>query len=297
MHRLQADLLLLAAAAIWGLAFVFQKAAMSHVEPMTFITARSAVAALALAPFALLEHRRAGTAAPASLWSTAATGALLFFLGANLQQQGLVTSTVTNTGFVTALYVVLTPLIAWGLRGRPPPAVVWPAVALSFAGTWLLGGGSLDALSRGDVQVAIGAIFWAGHVVLTGAASALGRPLAFTCLQFAGVAMLAATGAAAAETVHFGGLVAAWPSIAYTGILSSAVAFFILVYALAQTTPAEAAIIASAETVFAAAAAYFLLGERLDLTGWIGAGLILAGVLLVQLAPLVRPARVARPPD
>ena len=290
MRRLQADLLLLFAAAIWGLAFVFQKSAMSHIEPMTFIAARSAVAALALAPLALFERRRAGRPARSGLAATAGTGATLFFLGAVFQQQGLVWSTVTNTGFVTALYVVITPLIAWGLAGRRPLLIVWPAIALSFVGTWLLGGGSFGAVAHGDLLVAIGAIFWAGHVVLTAQASAFARPLAFTCLQFAGVAVIASVGAAMAETVTLGGLVAAAPAIAYVGLLSSALAFSILVFALEQSTPAEAAIIASTETVFAALAAYLLIGERLGATGWIGAALILAGVLLVQLAPLLRPA-------
>jgi drug/metabolite transporter (DMT)-like permease len=103
MTRLQADLLLLLGAAIWGYAFVFQKTAMEHVGPYTFIAARSIVAALALAPLAWRETRAAGGTLPPGLSRIALIAGAAFFLGAALQQFGLLTATVTNTGFLTAL--------------------------------------------------------------------------------------------------------------------------------------------------------------------------------------------------
>ena len=118
MNRLNADLILLAAAVIWGLAFLFQKSAMAHVGPLTFIAARSALAALALAPLAWREHAQAGAPMPRGLLPIACGGGLLFFVAAWLQQAGLQTATVTNTGFLTALYVVITPFIAWGWNGK-----------------------------------------------------------------------------------------------------------------------------------------------------------------------------------
>ena len=140
MNRFVADLLLLLTAAIWGLAFVFQKTAMDVIGPYTFIASRSCVAALALLPFAWVEGRRAGAAfLPNRMLPVMMLGGVLFFIAAALQQIGLKTATVTNAGFLTALYVIFTPFVAWFWRRLAPASVVWPAALLSIVGTWLLG--------------------------------------------------------------------------------------------------------------------------------------------------------------
>lgn len=255
MSRLNADIALLLAAAIWGVAFVFQKSAMDHIGPLAFIAARGLVAALALAPLAVREHRRTAVPADSGFWGIAVCGGGAFFVAAWLQQAGLRTATVTNTGFLTALYVVITPFVAWGWSGKVPSPVVWPAVALSALGTWLLGGGSLGAYSSGDRLVALSALFWAVHVVITGRASPHRRPIAFTAIQFAVAAALAGCGSALIETTTVRGLADAAVDIAYVGLLSSALTFTILTVALQRTPPSEAAVIVSMETVFAALAA------------------------------------------
>jgi drug/metabolite transporter (DMT)-like permease len=294
MRRLHADLILIFAAIIWGVAFLFQKTAMDHVGPLTFIAARGAVAVLALAPLAFYERRRSPTTANPRVWRIALAGGAAFFAGAWLQQEGIKTASVTNTGFLTALYVVITPFVAWVAMGRVPSWMVWPAVALSAIGTWLLGGGSLGAFSRGDGLVALSALFWACHVVMTGSAARHGRPIGFTVVQFAVVAALAAIGAALLETVTFDGLRGAAWDIAFVGLLSSALTFTLLTVALQHTPPSEAAVIVSTETLFAALAAYLVLGERLPAIGWTGAGLILLATLLVQLGPSLMTARRPR---
>jgi drug/metabolite transporter (DMT)-like permease len=284
-HRLNADLALLFAAAIWGIAFVFQKSAMGHVEPLTFIAARCIVAALALAPLAWLEVRNASEPTGEGFFTVAFWGGLAFFAAAWLQQAGLTTATVTNAGFFTALYVIITPFLAWGWSGKAPSRVVWPAVALSAIGTWLLGGGTLGSFSAGDRLVVLSAVLWAAHVVITGRAAPFRRPIAFTAVQFAVVAVLAAGGAAWLEAPTAAGIAASAIDIAYVGLLSSALTFTLLTMALQYTPPAEAAVIVSFETVFAAAAGYFLLGERLTVTGLAGAALILLAILCIQLVP------------
>ena len=284
MSRLQADIALLLAALIWGLGFVFQKSAMSHVGPLTFLAARGTVAALTLLPLAIQEAReqeadgRGLGFLPIAVW-----GGTAFFVGGWLQQSGLITATVTNAGFLTALYVVLTPLIAWAWNGKRPNPLVWPAVLLSALGTWLLGGGTLSSFSTGDMLVALSAVLWAFHVVITGRAAQFRRPIGFTAVQFAIVAALAGSGALLFETVTIAGLTAAWKDIAYVGLLSSALTFTLLTVALQHTPPSEAAVIVSTEVLFAALAAYLLLGEHLGAIGWLGAAMILSGTLLVQL--------------
>lgn len=288
MRRLHADLLLVLAAVVWGVAFVFQKTAMDHVGPLLFVAARSTVAALALAPLALREGRCAPDQFPRGLVRIAALGGAVFFLGAAIQQAGIVTATATNAGFLTALYVVITPLLVWIVMRRAPVTLVWPAVAMSFLGVWLLGGGTVGSFARGDILVAISAFFWAAHVLLVAEATRHDRPVTFSAIQFAVVALLGLTGAMLFEPISLAALAAAWREIAYVGLLSSALTFTLLAIAMKYTPPTEAAIIVSSETLFAALAAYLLLGERLSLVGWCGAGLILAAVLLVQAGPVLQ---------
>jgi drug/metabolite transporter (DMT)-like permease len=285
MSRLKADLLILIAAAIWGLAFVFQKTAMGAVGPYTFIAARAVVAAIVLAPLAWFEANRATEAAPADFYRVVLWGGVAFFLGAAFQQVGLLTATVTNTGFLTALYVVIVPFLIWVSARQAPSTIVWIAAGLSFVGIWLLGGANLAAFNFGDGMVAICAVFWAVHVVVTGAAGRHARPVTFTCLQFCVVAAIALVAAFTLETVTVAGLKAAWFEIAYVGVLSSAVTFTLVSIALRHAPASEAAILMSSENLIAALAAAVLLGERLGLINWSGAALIVAAGLLIQLAP------------
>jgi drug/metabolite transporter (DMT)-like permease len=285
MRRSHADLLLVLAAAVWGVAFVFQKTAMDHIGPLLFIAARSTVAVLALVPFALLEGRRASNQFPRGLVSIAAFGAVVFFVAAIIQQVGIITATATNAGFLTALYVVITPFLVWIVMRRAPASVVWPAVAMSFVGMGLLSGGAIGGFAQGDLLVAISAFFWASHGIVVATAARHNRPVTFGAILFAVVATLGLAGAILFEPISLAALAAAWREIAYVGLLSSALTFTLLAIALRYTPPTEAAIIVSTETLFAALAAYLLLGERLSIVGWCGGGLIVAAVLLVQAGP------------
>ena len=287
MSRFQADLLLLFTAFVWGVAFLFQKSATAHVGPLTFLALRGLIAFLALTPLALREGRRPASPARAEFYLTSVAGGMAFLIAGWLQQAGLATATVTNTGFLTALYVVITPLIVLCWSGKLPDVLVWPAVAMSAIGTWLLGGGRLSAFSRGDIMVAISAFFWAVQVVITASATRYRRPIGFTALQFGMVALLAGLAALALEPLSLAQLRAAAVEIAFVGLLSSALTFTLLTIAMQHTPPSEAAIIVGTETLFAAAAAYLLLAERLTALGWLGAILILGASLLVQLGAAI----------
>lgn len=291
MNRLAADLLLLLTAAIWGLAFVFQKTAMDVIGPYTFIASRSVVAALALLPFAWFEGGRRQAVLPRRMLPIIAAGGVLFFIGAALQQVGLQTATVTNAGFLTALYVIFTPFVAWIWRRVAPAAVVWPAAILSVVGTWLLGGGSIAAFNVGDMLITVCAVFWAVHVLVTSESNAFNRPLAYTCGQFAVVAILALLAALLFETPTLAALTKAAPQIAYVGLLSSALTFTLLAVAMRHTPPSEAAVIISTESLFGAFAGALLLGERIGLVAWFGAGMIVAATVLVQASPWLRDRR------
>ncbi len=283
--------MLLACAAVWGLAFVFQKRAMTHIGPFLFIALRALLACAALSPLAWRECRARDRMEPRKLARVSLLAGLAFFGGAAFQQAGLVTATATNAGFLTALYVVVTPFLAWMMMRQKPGPQVWGAVVLSFTGAWLLGGGSLAAFTEGDGLIAVSAVLWALHVVLVGMAASGGMAATFTAGQFVVVAALAGGAALIWEPLDAAAIWRAAPDILYVGILSSALTFTLLAVALRATRPAEAAVILSTESLFAAFGAYLLLGERLTALGWVGAAAIFAATLLVHV-PLRRKGAV-----
>ena len=283
MTRIRADLLLLACAAVWGFAFLFQKSAMSHIGPLTFVAARGLLAALVLMPLAMLEHRRTKIAISNSFLTTGVIAGSAFVVASFLQQAGLKTASVTNTAFLTALYVVATPFISYTFTRKAISAPIWLAVGLSFVGTWLLGGGTLGGLGVGDWLVAACAFFWALHLVIAGFAAPMGRPVLFSVIQFAVVGLVALIGAVLTETITLDTLRAAAPDILYVGVLSTALTFTILTMTLRATSPTEAAILVMTETLFAAFGAWLILNEKLTLLSALGCAAILAAALLVQL--------------
>lgn len=283
MTRFRADLLLLASAAIWGFAFLFQKSAMSHIGPLTFVAARGLLAAAVLTPLAILEHRRATGPASGLFIRTGIFAGSAFVIASFLQQAGLKTASVTNTAFLTALYVVATPFISYAFTRKAVSLPVWVAVALSFAGTWLLGGGTLGGLGLGDWLVAACAFFWALHLVVAGFAAPMGRPVLFSVIQFLVVGVAASIAALLFERITLEALRAAAPDILYVGVLSTALTFTILTFALRATSPTEAAILMMTETLFAAFGAWLVLNEKLTLVSWTGAAAILLAAIIVQL--------------
>lgn len=284
MTRFRADLLLLACAAVWGFAFLCQKRAMEHVGPFWFIAIRSVLACLALAPLAWRECLgNHGRVTKQEMLRIGIAAGVAFFGAAALQQTGLVTASVTNCGFLTALYVVITPFLAWLLLGQRPGPWIWVAAVLSFFGTWLLGGGSLATLSRGDSLVAASALLWALHVIITGIGARLDMVTTFTAVQFVVVALLAGINASFIEPLSLDAMVRAAPDLLYVGILSSALTFTLLAVALRATRAAEATVILSTESLFAAFGAFLFLGERLQFIGWLGAGTIFIATLVVQM--------------
>lgn len=278
----RADLLVLLAALIWGLAYLAQKTAMTDVGPIAFVASRATVACLVLLPFALRE----GGPRP---WGFMALGGLAFLAAAGIQQLGIVTASVTNTAFLTALYVIVAPILAFLVWRRMAGWQVWTGAALALAGAFALAGGRLDSFGTGDWLVAASAVGWAVYMLVTERAGTHARPLSYTAGVFATVALLAwPLALARGETLPGPG---ALPEILFVGIFSSALTFGLMAIAMRQISAPRAAILLASEAVFAAVGAALLLGERMGVFGWMGAALILAAVILVQM-----PQRGARTP-
>lgn len=291
LTRSQANLVLLSVALIWGLAFVAQAEGMAGVGPLTFTGIRFLLGAVIVLPLAWREWQQRSThCMPARAGDVLGVGALgvLLMLGAALQQIGITGTTVTNAGFLTALYVPLVPLLAWLLLRTPPHWSVWPTSLGCLGGTWLLAGAQgLAAPAAGDLWVVASSLFWALHVLFVGrVAERIAAPFLIACGQFLVCGIGSLLWGTLTETITLDGIRQALLPIGYAGIVSVAIGFTAQVIGQRYAQPSDAAIILSAETVFAALFGYLLMGERLHAAGIAGCALILACIILVQIAPL-----------
>jgi len=295
MSRLKANALLLLAAVIWGSAFVGQAWGMDSVGPLTFTGLRFLLGTLVVAPLAWREWQQMTTAEHPPGRAHAQWIVLLGCLlctGVVMQQVGLMTTSVTNAGFLTALYVPLVPLLAWAFQRQAPHWTVWPAAAGCLAGTWLLAGMSSQPLQAGDGWVLASALPWAVHVLLVGqVANRLRGAYLLACGQFAVCAVIALGLGLAIEPIDLDDLRSAGGAIVYTGVLSVGVGFTLQVVGQRHAPAADAAIVLSSETVFAALFGAAFLGDRLGASGVAGCALILLCILLVQTLPMLKPAR------
>ena len=289
MGRWQANGLMLLAAVIWGSAFIGQVKGMDGVGPLAFTGLRFLLGAVVVAPLAWLEWQRLRLQRQApgrrDAGQVLLLGALLT-LGVVMQQIGLTGTSVTNAGFLTALYVPLVPLLAWLFNRERPGWSVWPAAIGCLLGTWLLAGGNGLSLQVGDAWVIGSALPWALHVLWVGrVANRMGGAYVLACGQFLVCGVLASAAGLATEPLSWSGIQVAGSAILYTGVLSVGVAYTLQVVGQRHAPPADAAILLSSETLFAALFGAWLMGDRLDPAGLAGCAVILASILLVQVQP------------
>ncbi|MCD6588045.1 MAG: DMT family transporter [Candidatus Fermentibacteraceae bacterium] len=268
-------LLLLVTAAIWGFAFVAQRAGMTHLGPMAFNTIRFGMGALVLFPVFKKYISR-------SYLSQAVLAGSILFAGASLQQWGVVYTTAGKAGFITGLYIVFVPVLGL-VTGHREGKTLWAGIVLSLAGLWLLSfSQGFKSVNPGDLLVLGGAVMWAIHVRLIGRYAGRYHPGGFAVVQFTTVTVLsAATTLFVKES--WSGIPAAWLPLAYSGVLSVGIAFTIQIFAQKNVRPAPAAIIMSLEAVFAAIGGSIVLKESLTATELSGAALMFAGMIVAQI--------------
>lgn len=296
MSRGSANVLLLVAALIWGTTFVAQQLGMAGVGPLMFTGLRFLLGALVVLPLALREFARLtdrGIRLEGSDLLAASGLGVLLCLGVVLQQIGIAGTSVSNAGFLTALYVPLVPLLGWVIHRQIPHLSLWPAALGCFIGTFLLGGGTYTGFNAGDFWVISSTLFWAAHVLWVGRVAARkGTPILVAFTQFVVCGLLATGAGLALETTTLTGLQTALPTILYGGLLSVGIGFTLQVVAQRHTRPAEAAILLSSEVLFAALAGALYLGERLAPIQLAGGLLIFACIVGVQVLP--RPQETER---
>lgn len=282
--------MLLIAGALWGMGFVAQSTAMNAIGPLLFIGSRFLIAFLLILPFALRESARSEKQLAGKDWRTFSLIGFLMFCGMTAQQIGLLTTTVTNSGFLTGLYVVMVPFVGVILYRQWPAPIVWPSTLCALAGIWLLSGGNaVEGLSTGDWLTILCACIWALQVFLISrSASHTGRPITLAVTQFGITGFIALLFAMLLEPISFTALRSAGLEILYAGIFSGGIAFTLQVIGQRHTTAPQAAILLSTEAIFAAIFGAIFLGDRLPPTGLLGCIFIFAAILMVEVIPALR---------
>jgi drug/metabolite transporter (DMT)-like permease len=297
IQRLKADLILLVVAIIWGSAFVAQRAGNEQVGPFTFNAARFLVGSLVLLPTLIWRRphgKQTSASSPASSqknkpWRSGLLLGLILFGGASLQQLGLVTTTAGKGGFITGLYVVIVPLLLalfWRDRIR---WANWAGAGLAVVGLFLLSIDLREAFSidPGNVWVLLGAFLWAMHVIVVGRLAPGRDPLKLAAAQYVVCALLCAATALVLEWGTWDGIVRTTPAILYAGVFSTGLAYTGQVVAQRHAPAADAAIILSMESVFAALSGWLALGETLTAQQMAGCALMFAGMLMAQLPSFI----------
>jgi drug/metabolite transporter (DMT)-like permease len=281
------EIALVCVAAVWGLTFVMVQDAVRILPVMTFLAYRFIPAALLVA----LIFRRRLSALPARGWLTGARLGAFLTAGYVFQTMGLERTTAAHAGFITGLFVVLTPLLGAIFLREPAGGPAWVAAVVSAIGLYMLTGAGGEFDLAGDGLVFLCACAFAAHILATSRAVRrydVGALLAVQ-LGLCGVFSLAVAGVAGDVQAPRGATV--WTALVVTSVFASALAFFIQTYAQRHAPPARTALILGSEPAFAGLFAYLIQGETLTAVGWLGAGLILVAIFTVELVPQLRPAR------
>ncbi|MDF2634070.1 MAG: protein of unknown function transrane [Pelosinus sp.] len=297
MNILTSNLLLLLAAAIWGLAFVAQRVGMEYVGPFTFNGVRFALGSLSLVPLILFYKNSSPTqekvehgtknVVVAGLWA-----GLVLFIAASLQQIGLLYTTAGKAAFITCLYIVLVPILGIFLKQYVSMST-WIGSVIAVVGLYLLCVRDSFFISYGEVLELVGAFFWAIHILLIDHFSRRVPVLKLACFQFITCSILSLVTALFIETISIHKIYQAAIPILYGGICSVGIAYTLQVVAQKNAQPSHAAIILSMETVFAAIGGWLILNEKLGFQESLGCVIMFIGMLLSQLQNLKKPEESA----
>jgi drug/metabolite transporter (DMT)-like permease len=259
------------AAFVYGATFVVNKTALTEIGPITLVGWRFVIGAIALLVIAFPRGP--------DIWRHGSVTGLALFAGYLLQNSGLALTSASNSALITGLYVVFTPLLAGLFKRRPPSPWAVAAALVSFLGIFLLTNTDGLHMSRGDLLTVGCAVAFALHIIALARWAPSHPVVPFTAVQLTLVAVLALPLAFLVDGVSIPPR-SVWGAILITGLGVGVAAFMLQVWGQTIIGPSTSAIILASESAFAVATAWVVLGERLDLRGWIGAGLIGLAILL-----------------
>lgn len=277
--------LLLLTAIIWGSAFVAQSIGMNYVEPFTFTFTRSVIGGIVLIPCLALLKRAHFTEMRITKneWLGGMCCGVALFAASNFQQIGMTQTSVGKAGFITALYVVIVPILGLFLKKRVS-FLIWICVALSVMGLYLLCmPKGRFTLAYGDLLVLICAVLFSFHILIIDYFSPKGDGVVISCIQFWVCGILSGIVMLFVEYPSLGNIIDAKWSILYAGVLSSGVAYTLQVVAQKGVNPTVASLILCMESVVAVLAGWIVLGDKLTTRELTGCVLMFIAIVLAQL--------------
>ena len=283
--QLRGSLLLLLATVIWGSAFIAQSVGMELIGPFTFQAVRCGLAVLFLFPLSFLMERGKGSMQKwknPKLWKAGLICGCALFVAASLQQVGLVYTDAGKAGFITAMYIVLVPILGIFRRQKPSPAVIL-SVILAVIGLYLLSCLNAEGINKGDLMVMGCALAFAVQITCIDVLAGDLDGVRLNCVQALVVAVLSLPFMAATETVEISNLLACWLPLGFAGILSMGVAYTLQIQGQKSLEPTTASLIMSLESVFAVLTAAVILREFPTAGEAVGCVLMLSAILVAQL--------------
>lgn len=280
----------------WGMAFAAQSNAMNYMGPYTFVFLRSAITSLVLFSVHPLMVRTRMISAEnrenrASLWKVGALCGMFLVAATLLQQIGLVTTSTAKSGFITALYIVIVPILGLFI-GKKPQITILLGVAMSLVGLYFLCMKDALRIDPGDLLTFFSAIVFALHILVIDRFGGNLDSVKLSAVQFLFAAVCSGILAFTLETPTFENFAACWTSVVYVAVFSGALGYTLQIAGQKSTDPTIASLIMCLESVFAAVGGWILLDQRLSGHEMLGCALML-GASIVALIPLPAKSKTA----
>lgn len=287
MDRMKNNILLVLTALIWGCAFVAQSVGMDYVGPFTFNMARFLIGAIVLLPVIWFMDRQRKTGAEKGAGQkTLIIGGICcgiaLAVASTLQQWGILFTTVGKAGFITAMYIVIVPLLGIFIGKKVRPLIIG-CVAIAVVGFYFLCMTESLRLGLGDFLVLLCAIAFSIHILVIDHFSPKVDGVKMSAIQFLTAAIISAVPTLLWEQPVFTEILQAWQPVLYAGVMSCGVAYTLQIIAQKNADPTVASLLLSLESVFSVLAGWVLLGQGLSLKELFGCVLIFCAIILAQL--------------
>ena len=280
---------LLLAVVIWGSAFIAQSVGMELIGPFTFQLIRCSLAVAFLVPVSFLLDLGKGCSRDSfkkwqdpKLWKGGLICGCALFVAASLQQVGLVYTDAGKAGFITAMYIVLVPILGLFLGQKPPRAAIF-SVILAVFGLYLLSAVGSGSINIEDILLMGCALAFAVQITCVDRVAQELDGLRLNAIQALVVAVLSVPFTLLTETIVWSNILACWLPLVFAGVLSMGLAYTLQIVGQKHLEPTTASLIMSLESVIAAICGWLILKERMSQIELLGCGLVFAAVIISQL--------------
>lgn len=293
-HKSFNNILLALTAFIWGSAFVAQSVGMDYLGPFTFNSIRCVMGGIVLLPVIFVLHCQNGKRNDTkkesvnkrknrkTLFSGGICCGLALAVASSLQQAGIVYTTAGKAGFITALYILIVPMIRL-FFGKKAGAKIWTGVGLAVVGMYFLCIKEGFTIGTGDLLVFLCAVVFSIHILIIDYFAPKVDGVSLSCIQFFVSGILCSVPMFLYEKPQMGDIFAAWLPLVYAGVFSCGVAYTLQIVAQKNTDPAVASLVLSLESVFSALTGWLVLKEYLSGRELFGCILVFSAVILAQL--------------